>query len=54
MINTTVCWSSLFSMDLKRHQYKLEFELFVFEHIFGKQQRLLSLFFHGLLTVKYR
>ena len=32
MINTTVCWSSLFSTDLKRHQYKLEFELFVFEH----------------------
>ena len=49
MINATVCWSSLFSADLKRHQYKLEFELFVF----GKQQSLLSLFFCGLLTVGY-
>ena len=26
------------------------FELFVFEHIFGKQQSLLSLSIHGLLT----
>ena len=42
---------------LRRHQYELDpvchvFELFVFEHIFGKKQSLLSLFIHGLPTME--
>ena len=36
-------------MTVRSCEYHV-FELFVFEHIFGKQQSLLSLSIHGLLT----